>query len=177
MATPTIVTVRPTDPVDTLQQLPAYVGVSAETAGATAIGMNLVVIPPGGRAEAHYHDGFETAIFLLSGRVETRYGAGLSETCVNEAGDFLHIPAGVPHLTAQSLQGRNRAIRRSVAASSTFGDRPCLSGRRPLGPQGSRSPGDGEDLAGSRSLTSPLLWWLIASPSMCISEAFDEERN
>jgi uncharacterized RmlC-like cupin family protein len=97
MATPTIVTVRPTDPVDTLQQLPAYVGVSAETAGATAIGMNLVVIPPGGRAEAHYHDGFETAIFLLSGRVETRYGAGLSETCVNEAGDFLYIPAGVPH--------------------------------------------------------------------------------
>jgi uncharacterized RmlC-like cupin family protein len=59
--------------------------------------MSLVVIPAGAVADAHYHDGFETAIYLLSGRVETRYGDGLSHRCVNEAGDFLFIPAGVPH--------------------------------------------------------------------------------
>jgi uncharacterized RmlC-like cupin family protein len=92
-----IVTVRPTTPVDTLQQLPAFVGISEATAGSTGIGMNLVIIPPSATADAHFHDGFETAIYLLSGRVETRYGDDLRHTCVNEAGDFLFIPAGVPH--------------------------------------------------------------------------------
>ena len=92
-----IVTIRPTTAVTTAQRLPAFVGVSAASAGATGIGMNLVVIPPGATAEAHYHDGFETAIYLLSGRVETRYGDGLERSTVNEAGDFLFIPAGLPH--------------------------------------------------------------------------------
>jgi uncharacterized RmlC-like cupin family protein len=92
-----IVTVRPDQPVDTLQRLPAFVGISDETAGSSGIGMNLVVIPPGAAADPHYHDGFETAIFILSGRVETRYGEDLRHTCVNETGDFLYIPAGVPH--------------------------------------------------------------------------------
>ena len=94
---PDIVTVRPNNPVDTLQLLPAYVGISDVTAGSTGLGMNLVIIPAGATADAHYHDGFETAIYLLSGRVETRYGEGLRHTSVNEAGDFLFIPAGVPH--------------------------------------------------------------------------------
>lgn len=92
-----IVTVRPTEPVDTLQRLPAFVGISEQTAGSTGIGMNVVIIPAGATAEPHYHDGFESAIYLLSGRVETRYGEDLRHTCVNEAGDFLFIPAGVPH--------------------------------------------------------------------------------
>jgi uncharacterized RmlC-like cupin family protein len=112
-----IVTVRPTQPVDTLQRLPAFVGISDTTAGSTAIGMNLVLIPPGATADAHYHDGFETAIYLLSGRVETRYGDNLAHSCVNEAGDFLYIPAGVPHQPrnlsdtdpARALVARNTA--------------------------------------------------------------------
>jgi hypothetical protein len=33
-----VVTVRPSDPVDKLQRLPAFVGISAATAGATASG-------------------------------------------------------------------------------------------------------------------------------------------
>lgn len=97
MSSEEIITVRPAEPVETLQRLPAFVGISAATAGSTAIGMNMVVIPPGATAEAHYHDGFETAIYLVSGRVETRYGERLQHTTVNEAGDFLFIPAGVPH--------------------------------------------------------------------------------
>jgi uncharacterized RmlC-like cupin family protein len=92
-----IVTVRPDEPVDTLQRLPAFVGISDTSAGSSGIGMNLVIIPPSATADAHFHDGFETAIFLLSGRVETRYGEDLRHSCVNEAGDFLYIPAGVPH--------------------------------------------------------------------------------
>ncbi len=96
-ATSSIVTVRPTEQIITRQNLPNFVGVSAETAGSRGLCMNMVVIPAGGAAEPHYHDGFETAIYLLKGRVETRYGAGLRQSVINEPGDFLFIPPNVPH--------------------------------------------------------------------------------
>jgi uncharacterized RmlC-like cupin family protein len=92
-----IVTVRPTESVDTLQRLPYFVGVSAKTTGAKALSMNMVVIPAGGAAEPHYHRGFETAIYIVKGRVKTRYGEGLKREVVNEAGDFLFLPPGLPH--------------------------------------------------------------------------------
>ena len=59
--------------------------------------MNLVVIPPGGKAEPHSHKGFESAVYVLQGRVETRFGPDLKESVVTEAGDFLFIPPDVPH--------------------------------------------------------------------------------
>jgi uncharacterized RmlC-like cupin family protein len=92
-----IVTVRPTATTMTRQQLPNFVGISAATAGTQHLSMNLVVIPPGGAAQPHVHHGYETAIYLLSGRVETRYGPGLSRSVIHEAGDFIFIPADVPH--------------------------------------------------------------------------------
>ena len=92
-----LVTVRPEASSETLQRLPTFFGISGRNAGATGICMHRVVIPPGAQAEPHYHQGFETAIYLLQGRVETRYGEGLEKSVVNEAGDFLFIPAGVPH--------------------------------------------------------------------------------
>jgi uncharacterized RmlC-like cupin family protein len=92
-----IVTVRPSTTIDTLQKLPNYVGISEATTGAQGISMNMVVIPPGAKAEPHFHKGFETAIYLLKGRVETLYGEGLQLSVINEAGDFIFIPANVPH--------------------------------------------------------------------------------
>ena len=92
-----VVTVRPKDSITTKQNLPYYVGISQETAGAKGLSMNLVVIPPGGSPKAHYHKDFETAIYLLKGKVETRFGEKLQESKINEEGDFVFIPAGVPH--------------------------------------------------------------------------------
>ena len=92
-----IITVRPTITTDTLQKLPNYVGISEVTAGSKGISMNMVVIPAGAKAEPHFHKGYETAIYMLKGRVETRYGENLARSTVNEAGDFIFIPAGVPH--------------------------------------------------------------------------------
>jgi uncharacterized RmlC-like cupin family protein len=90
-------TVRPDRATMTRQRLPYFVGVSGNTAGTRGLSMHLVVIPPGGCAEPHRHADYETAIYLLSGRVETRYGPALEETVVNEPGDFLFIPPDVPH--------------------------------------------------------------------------------
>lgn len=92
-----IVTVRPTATIMTRQQLPNFVGISSATAGAKHLSMNLVVIPPGGAAQPHVHQGYETAIYLVGGRVETRYGPGLRHSVIHEAGDFIFIPADVPH--------------------------------------------------------------------------------
>jgi len=97
VAQPTIVTVRPDKEVMTLQKLPYFIGVSNASAGAQGISMNMVVIPPGGSAEPHFHKGFETAIYLIKGRVLTRFGEGLKQETINESGDFLFIPASLPH--------------------------------------------------------------------------------
>jgi uncharacterized RmlC-like cupin family protein len=94
---PGIVVVRSEATVDTKQKLRQFVGVSEATTGSTGISMNLVVIPPGGAAEPHIHKGYETAIYLLKGRVNTRYGPGLRQSVICEEGDFVFIAADMPH--------------------------------------------------------------------------------
>jgi uncharacterized RmlC-like cupin family protein len=93
----TVRAIRPDRAVDTLQRLPYFIGVSGHTVGATGMSMHLVVIAPGARAEPHIHVGYETGIYVIEGRVETRFGDGLRESIVSEAGDFLFVPPGVPH--------------------------------------------------------------------------------
>jgi len=89
--------VRPDAQVLTRQRLPYFVGISGQTVGAQGLSMHLVVIPPGAHADPHSHVGHETAIYVLEGRVETRYGEGLAQSVISEAGDFLYIPPDVPH--------------------------------------------------------------------------------
>ena len=92
-----IITVRPQGTHISKQQLPNFEGISAATAGSQHLCMHLVIIPPGGRAVAHYHDGFETTIYIIQGKAETRYGKNLEHSTINEAGDFLFIPPNLPH--------------------------------------------------------------------------------
>lgn len=92
-----IVTIRSHQQVETRQALPYFVGISARNTGARGIAMNLVVIPPGAKAEPHYHKDFETGIYVLKGRVETRYGKRLEKSVINEPGDFVFIPPDLPH--------------------------------------------------------------------------------
>ncbi len=94
---PTVVRVRPEKQIETKQQIPYFVGISKETANAQGISMNLISIPPGGTAKPHYHKDFETAIYILEGKVDTRFGEELKESLLTEKGDFLFIPPGVPH--------------------------------------------------------------------------------
>lgn len=93
-----IVTVRPKEAFISKQQLPNFEGISAQSAGSQHLCMHLVVIPPGGRAVAHYHNGYETAIYIMKGRAETKYGENLEQSSINEAGDFIFIPPNLPHM-------------------------------------------------------------------------------
>lgn len=81
-----------------VQGMPQFFGISRASAGAEGISINLTTFGPGGKAKAHYHRGFETAIYGLSGRTALYYGAQLEEMCMIEPGTFCFIPAGVPHV-------------------------------------------------------------------------------
>src|SRR5205823_12813619 len=90
--------IRSKETYDGKQGLTYFAGISAESAGAKAICMHLLTIPPGGRAHAHLHENHETAIYVLSGEAEMWYGEQLREHLVAHAGDFVYIPAGMPNL-------------------------------------------------------------------------------
>src|SRR5262249_7529399 len=92
-----VVVVRPAAEIMSRQQLPYYVGISEVTAGAKNLSMNLIIIPPAGAAEPHLHKGYETAIYLLKGRVDTRNGEKLEYSVICEEGDFVYNNAEVPH--------------------------------------------------------------------------------
>lgn len=92
-----IVVIRPDASISSKQGLPVFQGISGQNAGATGISMNRVVIPPGGAARAHVHKGYESVVYLIKGRVKTLYGEGLKKSVITEGGDFLYIPADLPH--------------------------------------------------------------------------------
>lgn len=72
--------------------------ISAETVGSKALCMHLLTIPPGAKARAHMHENHETSIYVMHGEGAMWYGDELSEHMLAKAGDFIYIPAGVPHL-------------------------------------------------------------------------------
>lgn len=72
--------------------------ISAQSVGAKGLCMHLLTIPPGARALAHLHQDHETAIYVLSGEASMWFGERLQEHMSIQAGDFVYIPAGVPHL-------------------------------------------------------------------------------
>ncbi len=94
---PTCRLLRAQQPFTGKQGLEYVVGVSAETAGSTAINLQLVTIAPGGRAKTHLHAGHETAVYALSGVSGIWYGPQLEEHATVSPGDFFYIPPGVPH--------------------------------------------------------------------------------
>jgi uncharacterized RmlC-like cupin family protein len=92
------VVVRAEERVQTAQGLENFTGISTESAGSRAICLHLITFPPGGRARAHLHEGHETALYVLGGRVGMWYGPKLEHYLEVGAGDFLYIPANLPHL-------------------------------------------------------------------------------
>jgi uncharacterized RmlC-like cupin family protein len=92
------VVIRSTLSYDGKQGVTLESGVSGRTAGARALCLHLVMIPPGTRGLPHFHAGHESAIYTVSGQNEVWHGAGLLNRTVVSAGDFMYIPPGIPHL-------------------------------------------------------------------------------
>jgi uncharacterized RmlC-like cupin family protein len=98
MDTPTCRLVRESSTYDGKQGLTYFAGISAESVGAQGLCMHLLRMPPGVRANAHFHAAHETAIYLISGQANMWYGEQLEHHMTMQAGEYLYIPAGVPHL-------------------------------------------------------------------------------
>lgn len=90
------------------QGLDYFSGVSFESCGSKAICMHMLVMPPGARAKAHLHQDHETAIYMLEGSAEFLHGPNLEHCDKVQAGDYIYIPAGVPHLPYNP--GSERAV-------------------------------------------------------------------
>jgi uncharacterized RmlC-like cupin family protein len=73
-------------------------GITDLSAGAQAVCLQLVMIPPGSRGMPHFHPGHETALYTVSGQAEVWHGRGLAKRSIVRAGDFMYIPPGTPHL-------------------------------------------------------------------------------
>jgi len=73
-------------------------GISAQSTGARRINLQIAAIPPGARSKAHKHAGHETAIYVLSGEAGMWYGEKLEDHLVAQTGDFVYVPADIPHL-------------------------------------------------------------------------------
>ena len=95
--------VRPEREVMTRQRLPYFIGISGETVGARGLAMHIVVIPPGARAEPHLHVGYETGIYVIEGRVLTRWGEKLDIGKMVVLTELLQAEGDI--LAAQHLTG------------------------------------------------------------------------
>ena len=101
--------VRASDPYTAGQGSRYAPGVSAATTGATSLFLGTATIPPGQRTRAHAHERHESAHYMLSGEeVELWTGPRLERCDVARPGDYLFVPAGMPHVAVN--RGRTPAV-------------------------------------------------------------------
>jgi uncharacterized RmlC-like cupin family protein len=93
-----VIVIRSAESYEGKQGISLATGVSNRSAGAQALCLHLVTIPPGTRGVPHVHDGHESAIYTVSGETEVWHGEGLRQRTVVKAGDFMYVPPGTPHM-------------------------------------------------------------------------------
>ena len=72
--------------------------ISQATTGAHNLYMGIFRVPAGARGRPHYHDNCESALYMLSGSIEIRWGDHLEEKLVVEPGDLLYVPPRETHV-------------------------------------------------------------------------------
>lgn len=72
-------------------------GASAETVGAQNVCMNVLPMPSGAVAKAHYHKGIETIAYMLEGECAVCYGNDLERRVLVRQGEQSFVAVDVPH--------------------------------------------------------------------------------
>jgi uncharacterized RmlC-like cupin family protein len=96
-------------------------GLTGGTVGARGISMTVVLLPPGARARTHLHRDIETAVYVLEGETEMYYGPALEEVVSARAGEYVYIPADMPHLVLNRSGTPCRALVAHTAANDQEG--------------------------------------------------------
>jgi uncharacterized RmlC-like cupin family protein len=72
--------------------------ISQATTGAHNIYMGLFRVPAGARSRPHYHANCESALYMLKGGVEIRWGDHLEQSLEVHEGDMLYVPPRETHI-------------------------------------------------------------------------------
>ena len=85
-------------------------GITSETSGATKIWLGLVTAAPNEKGPPHHHGEAETAAYVLSGYVRVYFGEDFKEYVEAGPGDFLFVPAFVPHIEENPYDEPQQAV-------------------------------------------------------------------
>lgn len=96
-------------------------GLTGASAGSRAICMTVLVLPDGARAKTHLHRGIETAVYVIEGEAEMYFGGELEELLRAKAGEFVYIPADMPHLVLNRSGAPCRALVAHTGADDQAG--------------------------------------------------------
>lgn len=96
-------------------------GLTGETAGSRSICMTVLVMPNGARAKTHLHREIETAAYVIDGHAEMFYGPRLEHHIEAGAGEYMYIPADVPHLVMNRSGAPVTALVAHTAANDQEG--------------------------------------------------------
>jgi uncharacterized RmlC-like cupin family protein len=72
--------------------------ISQASAGAHNIYMGVFRVPAGARSRPHYHADCESAVYMLSGELEVRWGESLEESTRIGPGDMVYVPPRETHV-------------------------------------------------------------------------------
>jgi uncharacterized RmlC-like cupin family protein len=76
----------------------------------------IFVVEPSGKTGIHHHGEQDTVVYVLEGEACVRWGGSGEHTTTVNAGDFLHVPAWLPH---QELNSSKEHLFRWVVVRST----------------------------------------------------------
>jgi len=96
-------------------------GLTGATVGSRGISMTIVTLPDGARAKTHLHREIETADYVIEGEAEMHFGDGLRELVRARAGEYVYIPADMPHLVVNRSGALCRALVAHTAADDQAG--------------------------------------------------------
>jgi uncharacterized RmlC-like cupin family protein len=72
--------------------------VSQATTGASNIYMGVFRVPPQAQSQPHYHAECESAVYMLKGHLNVRWGEGLEHSLGLDPGDLVYVPPRETHL-------------------------------------------------------------------------------
>ena len=96
-------------------------GLTGASAGSRGISMTIVTLPDGARAKTHLHREIETAVYVIEGEAEMHFGDDLRELVRARAGEYIYIPADMPHLVVNRSGAPCRALVAHTAADDQAG--------------------------------------------------------
>ena len=72
--------------------------ISQATTGAHNLFMGLVRVPAGARSRPHFHQNCESAVYMVKGGIEIRWGDRLEDALEVHEGDMLYVPPRETHV-------------------------------------------------------------------------------